>query len=507
LPRLSAERAKPVGEAAAKALDAAEQFEKDGKLAKAREALMRAYLLDAAVLNGVQAGGQVAAEAVQALERVHAQQVKGWTAKNLALEKKLDLVIRDKSLAESLEMVRVASGIEIELLAGSIADSASMTRDDVRVDYLDLRRATVAQALDWILHPQRMSWRSKGDVVIAGTDRRHLGPSAWVYNVSLLLPSAKELEEAGEDSTKVAAKAAETLVTSLRAQLSVDDLLSIVWFGPGHLLVVGDVNRHASVDKWMDEQRRATPAVLAAQRKAAAEMSAATHRRHSIASVHASAAWQLLAAAAEGELDLEALTELQIAWRSKQTSELLDGESAAVVLRSLWCVAEAARALPDEAELNSLAIAARAKSRTATTAALEALGENRDDVSAFAGVLYAALSMRDDQQLVGKAVRLLTDSQPSDSPLAPARTVARILLASPKAADVEEILKMTESGVAGQDMTTMLAIACRRAGGEAWSTFRRHATDLLGNQPLAGSVLVLINRLNASQLELAATVQ
>jgi hypothetical protein len=128
-------------------------------------------------------------------------------------------------------------------------------------------------------------------------------------------------------------------------------------------------------------------------------------------------------------------------------------------------------------------------------------------VSAFAGVLYAALSMRDDQQLVGKAVRLLTDSQPSDSPLAPARTVARILLASPKAADVEEILKMTESGVAGQDMTTMLAIACRRAGGEAWSTFRRHATDLLGNQPLAGSVLVLINRLNASQLELAATVQ
>ena len=504
LPRLSAERAKPVGEAAAKALDAAKQFEKDGKLAKAREALMRAYLLDAAVLNGVQAGGQVAAEAVQTLERVHAQQVKGWTAKNSALGKKLDLVIRDKSLAESLEMVRVASGIEIELLAGSTADSALMTRDDVRVDYLDLRRATVAQALDWILHPQRMSWQSKGDVVIAGTDRRQPGPSAWVYDVSLLLPSAKELEEAGDDSTKVAA---ETLVTSLRAHLSADDLLSIVWFGPGHLLVVGDVDRHASVDKWMGEQRRATPAVLAAQRKAAAETSSSTHHRHSIASVHASAAWQLLAAAAEGELDLEVLTELQIAWRSKRTSELLDGKSAAVVLRSLWCVAEAARALPDEAELNSLAIAARAKSRTAATVALEALGENRDDASAFAGVLYAALAMRDDQQLVGKAVRLLTDSQPSDSPLAPARTVARILLASPKAADVEEILKMTESGVAGQDMTTMLAIACRRAGGEAWSTFRRHATDLLGNQPLAGSVLVLINRLNASQLELAATVQ
>ncbi len=56
-------------------------------------------------------------------------------------------------------------------------------------------------------------------------------------------------------------------------------------------------------------------------------------------------------------------------------------------------------------------------------------------------------------------------------------------------------------------MTALLAIACRRAGGETWAAYRRDATDLLGKQPLAGSVLVLINRLSGSQLELAASVR
>jgi hypothetical protein len=507
LARLSAERAKSVSEVAQQALDAGAKFEKDGKFAEAREAHMRAYLLDTAVVNSGQAGGPIAAQALAALERVHAQQVKAWIAKNSALGKKLDLMIRDKSLAESLAMVQAAAGIEIELLAGSTVDAAAMTRDGVHVNYLDLRRATVAQALDWILHPQRMSWQSKPDTVIAGTDRRRPGSSAWVYDVSLLLPSGSELKEAGDDSTKVAAKAAETLVSSLRVQLKVDDPLSILWFGPGHLLVVGDVDRHDSVDKWVDEQLRATPAAVAAQRKAVAATSAAAQDRWDIANVHASSAWQLLAAAAGGELDLEALTELQIAWRSEQTVELLDGKSAAVVLRSLWCIAEAARALPGEAELKSLATDAQAKSRAATTAALDTLDKNRDDANAFASVLYAALAMRNDQQLVGKATRLLTEPQAADSPLAPARTVARALLASPKEADVEAMLKMTESGFAGPDMTALLAIACRRAGGETWAAFRRDSTDLLGKQPLAGSVLVLINRLNVSQLELAAAGQ
>jgi hypothetical protein len=399
--------------------------------------------------------------------------------------------------------VQAAAEIKIELLAGSISDAASMQRFDVRVNYLDLRGATVAQALDWILHPHRMSWRSKRDTVIAGTDRRQTGTSTWVYDVSLLLPLSKELTEAGNDASKVAAKAAEMLETSLRAHLKVDGPLSIAWFGFGHLVIVGDVDRHATVSKWIDEQLKATPAALATQRKTELEKSAAVHRRYSIASVHASASWQLLAAAAAGKLDVQALTELQIAWRSKQTAELLDDKSAAIVLCSLWCVEEAARALSTEAELTALATAARAKSRTATTAALDALEKNRDDENAFAAVLYAALAMRDDQQVSERAIRLLTESQTAESQLASARTLARVLLTSPQAADVTSIVKMIDAGVVGQDMTVMLAIACRRAGDEAWSAFRRDATELLGNQPLAGSVVVLINRLNASQLELA----
>jgi len=46
----------------------------------------------------------------------------------------------------------------------------------------------------------------------------------------------------------------------------------------------------------------------------------------------------------------------------------------------------------------------------------------------------------------------------------------------------------------------LAALASRRAGGEVWSTFRGEAPDLLGRQPLAGEVVVLINRLSVTRL-------
>lgn len=263
LVRLSAEQAKPVREAAVQALQAATKFENNGQFAEARAALIRTILLDATLVNAGQAGAQITQQALPALERVHAQQVKAWVEDNPALGKKLDLVIRDKSLAESLEMLAVATGIKIELLSGSTEDATTMTRDDVRVNYLDLRRATVAQALDWILHPRRMSWHSESGAVIAATDRRRPGASAWIHDVSRLLPAGSELQEAGANATKQAAAATDKLMTSLRADLKFDDPLSMLWFSPGHLLVVGDTDQHASVDNWMAEQRSAVPEAIA----------------------------------------------------------------------------------------------------------------------------------------------------------------------------------------------------------------------------------------------------
>jgi hypothetical protein len=115
-----------------------------------------------------------------------------------------------------------------------------------------------------------------------------------------------------------------------------------------------------------------------------------------------------LAAAAVDQLDVEALTELQIAWKSPSTRELLDSRGAGVALRSLWIVCEAARALPDQAELRDLAAGARKQSQAAIVRSLETLEKKPDDAYAFTCVLYGTLAMPDDQRLRTKAFPLLT---------------------------------------------------------------------------------------------------
>jgi len=60
--------------------------------------------------------------------------------------------------------------------------------------------------------------------------------------------------------------------------------------------------------------------------------------------------------------------------------------------------------------------------------------------------------------------------------------------------------------VYGEEMVALVAIACKRAGGDAWDTFRREQTYLLGGQPLSGDVVVLVNRLSLGRVALAEPV-
>jgi hypothetical protein len=63
----------------------------------------------------------------------------------------------------------------------------------------------------------------------------------------------------------------------------------------------------------------------------------------------------------------------------------------------------------------------------------------------------------------------------------------------------EELVKViAEAGVVGEDVMVLVAMACHRAGGDTWAAFRAQMRDLLGDQPLPGSVVVLINRLPGS---------
>ena len=199
--------AAPLLPAAQEALKAAQTARQQGQLDAARTALLRAYFLASAAATVNAEAGPLADQAMSDIESVHAQQLAAWTKDNPELDKRLDLVLRDRSIAEALEAVAAAAGVAIKLIPGSVEDAAGLLGSQTpRVTYLDLRGAKVAQALDWILQPAKLGWWLSKDAVVAGSDRRGGTESAWVYDVSLIaLPSAEELKAAKDDQQRIEA--------------------------------------------------------------------------------------------------------------------------------------------------------------------------------------------------------------------------------------------------------------------------------------------------------------
>ncbi|HZN32431.1 MAG TPA: VIT domain-containing protein, partial [Pirellulaceae bacterium] len=377
-----------LAEAARAAWGAANNKEKPVQGDALRRLIAKAVLLDAAAANLGQSDGSIGSQALEKLSELRQADIKAWSEKQPLLNTKLDLVLRDQSLEQALAAVAKAAKIDIRLLEGSAADAAALTGTSPRISYLDLRHATVAQALDWILQPERLSWwpdvardsvaggppRSGGLQIVAGSERRR-GEAGWTYDVSAIaLPLEEDLKKLGEEAKMVAEmqKAAEEFIKAVRGRLKVDEA-SLVWFAPGHLLLFGTPEQHEIMAGLIPALQSATqrprelPVALAevtrqryAARKERLEKAAAARRTLDVAMSHDHFSWQLLSAAAGGKLDLEALTELQIAWKATQTAQLLAGQSRPLMLRSLWTVCEASRALPAEKELAALATAARA---------------------------------------------------------------------------------------------------------------------------------------------------
>jgi Ca-activated chloride channel family protein len=508
----------PVVKAAAKVLNAAKEAQKNGRADTAREQLTRAFFLDQSAVNVGASAGAVAAEALTALETLHADQLKVWSKEMPELSKKLDLVLRDQSLEESLARVAKAAGLSIKIVPGSLADAAALTgAKDLRVTYLDLRHATVAQALDWLLQPERLSWWTAKGTVTVGSERRRGGNSAWVYDVSLIaLPDGAELQKLGDWQKGVAAAQREAAEFSnvVRGELGAkENDASIVWFAAGQLLVIGTPERHARAARLLanladDKARLAGPAAALhkltakrfSDRKAQAEKSAKASALVRVANAHEQFGWQLLAAAAAGVLDVEALTELQIAWQRPETAQLLKGEGRAVVLRSWWIASEALPAIGmDEKELAALVQLARSACEPAARDALATLEKEPNNPEVFAAVLYSALAMK-DREFTAKLRPLLTKPEGEDNGLAVARTIASALLTHREQIDTTALASVVSGSVTGEDLTVLLAMACRRTGGDIWNTFRGAAIELIGQQPLDGHVVVLINRLAAAQL-------
>jgi Ca-activated chloride channel family protein len=508
---LSASAAKSA-EAARKAFDSATGKEAPTDRAVLRRLLTQACLLDTAAANVGQTDGSTAAQAIERLTDLHQQDVKEWSARLPQLATRLDLVIRDQSLPDALGQVAKAAGLEIRLIDGSLADAAAITGgQSPRITFLDLRRASVAQALDWILQPARLAWSPEDKTIVVASARRASGESAWVYDVSAIaLPLEEDLTKLNDHNKAVAEsqKAADEFLAALRTALKVDDESKIVWFAPGHLLVFGAPERHAAVARAVTTlEEGKTPAAgqlgpLAevtrkrfAARKEKLAQSEAARRKLEVALVHDQFSWQLLSAAAGGQLDLEALTELQIAWQSTDTAELLAGPARTLVLRSLWTVCEAARALPEEKELATLASAARQLVKSAPPPKEGPGALDPKDPSAIVGALFAALANPDDREYRVQLQAIAKADKDETAEAASFRLLARLLGGEPGDADRAQLAGALSGDLLGPDHAVLMALACRQAGSSHWEQFRAASRDLLGSQPLPGEVISLVNRL------------
>jgi hypothetical protein len=508
----------------AEAYKQAEALKKAGKLPAARGWATFAYLLDTACMRHQISNGQTGGKALALIEEIGTQEKKDWTKAHPGLSARLDLVLRDQPLADAVAAVARAAKLPVTLLPGSIEDACSLTgKPSLHVTWLDLRNATVAQALDWLLVPERMTWWVAKSQIVAGTVRRAGIEAPWVYDVShIAIPTVDELKDEKDYAKRLAAvkKMRDDFAAAVRKQLGLGDD-RVLWFGAGQLLVFADGPTHgraltllgklADANATLPGELTALHALTAARAESRAKGRAARAEawvRARVLYALDTFAWRLLAGAADGSLDMEALTELQIAWKSPAFDQVVE-KHPLFPLRAAWAIGEAARALPAERELAALAATARTRTHEAATAAVGAFEKSPSDVApAYLALVYATLHRRDDAEFAGKAGKVVTGAAFKPMNLIALRQAATVLLAPAGRADGKALVGSVRDHaryVRGDDAVLLTALACRKAGGDAWATFRAEARDLVGRQPLSGSVVVLINRLAGSALPILAS--
>ena len=440
------------------------------------------------------------------------------------LNRKLDLVLRNRPLDDAIRTVVEAGGFEPDLVTGSLADAIELLNlPELRVTYLDLRYATVIQALDWLLAPYHLTWQMKdADAITVGATRHLSTPSAWGYAVShLAIPSAKEIDkDAREESVEAALTDFLNGVRIVIDQKEDSGLKpgSAVLIDAGRLLVYGEPHTHAKVKAFLEALRdgqidivkvagrklsgEARASLKALQqltakrwraRADAREEAAAAQTRRRVATDLDNAAWQLVAEAVRGGVDLEALTTLQMAWDNPQ----IEGVTPQLVARAAWCIGMAARAVPNDAELTTLA-----EKAVSTVKAMKVLKPENGDASAYLASLYAALLLKDGgarESQVEDAVKSLMMVD-ENSPLSTTRLIAQGWLSPSAENDLSLVEAIGAHQIDGDDSVLLTSLLAKRRGGQLWQTFREEMPSLVRAQPLHGHVVVFVNRLEASSL-------
>jgi Ca-activated chloride channel family protein len=410
------------------------------------------------------------------------------------LAKKLDLVINRQSLESALEQIVWSAGIQYEIVAGSTDDAAEMLgMSGLRVAYMDLRRATVAQALDWLLAPMQLTWQMKSkDTVLIGTARRLPGVSAWTYAVGdLAIPTQQELGD--KDQAKKLEAALKELAGAMASAVGKD---SVTLTGPDLLLVVGDKDKHAEVAAILEVLKTGVLGglvhgeIAALMSKTAPRWQARTEERkkrlaalaeHRVLRALEEYPWQLLAAAQRGELNAEALAELGEIWDNPAMNDVMKGPHAVRAMRGAWVYTELGQLdKPPRREIDG----AFAVARNHAAAALAS--NNQLDK------LYTLLVLRDDKKSVETVKQLRKQIEQSKG----MESILMVTLVAPTAeTDAALIGALKEGKFNGNDQMVLAARCAMGRGGDVWNVFRQELPDISGKQPLNGHVIVYMNRL------------
>ncbi len=506
-------RSEADGKKAKDLLAAAAKLLADGKVEAARGAYQLAWLFDESRMGG----GEVGAEAQSKLEEIEAAFSAGRLAAESRLKARVDVVIRERGLAEALADVAKAAGLRLSVVPGSIEDITRLLGErSTRITYLDLRRCSAADAIDAICGPAHLDYTAGRGTLTVWSARRGAFEAPWTYDVATLaIPDAKELGD-GKDwqkGVKAAGEAAEEFLAAARKALGSTRDEDCFWFAPGQLAVFGDAEAHgrmegfvASMEKGEGPLGKKASDRAAARKGLMARADEAAADREAYAAL-SGASWKLLAAAAAGEADVESLTWLESAWKSTFARQLAGTSRPVTALRSAWAVTESALTLRSDRELTALARRSLGETGSAADAALESLAKNPEDGGAYLATLYAAMALRNgaELKLVGadrssgyleKARPLLTAAK-KDSALEPVRVIARTLLApaGEKPADVKELAGVLQKGIHGDDLLALAALAARRAGDATWLAFRSDR-DRLRDGGASGPVVLLASRLN-----------
>ncbi len=450
------------------------------------------------LMDGIQSDAE---EAIQALNsEILAKRAETYPR----LNQKLNFVLRNQPLGDAIRTVVNAGGFQLDLVPQSLEDVATLLNlSECRMTYLDLQHATIIQGLEWLLAPYHLTWQMDGaKTITVGTARRMPGTSVWSYDVqdiALILTSKFDEDASAEDIINVL----NTFLQAIRTVIDQTDDSGIksgsaVLINPGLLLVYGTPDVHEKVKRFLEalkdsnsditsiaahELSEAARVELKALQKLttvkwkkfpeAREKAAAAKANQRVIANLEMASLQLLAASINGEIHLEALTRLQMAWASPHLKSLLREEYPHLGMRSAWCIRTAARAVPTDVELTALSESVLSKIRQVKTLK----PKDSSYYKAYLGAVYGRLALRnenapnsEDTIAIKTLLKKIENADLGAMPL-----VAESLLLPAEKSDKALAAALSAHQIYGDDLLLLTGLIAKRRGGNSGKPARKNS--------------------------------